>query len=369
MVKSYSYARGPYMRPSANSALRVRYPVRRRPVRLRLGLSKSARPRMGARVRTSAPTMTRQRQRKARGGVHKIGQNATAKYTRMGNSYNWRLWQSRKRTLAVRWFEFSSATTVDSYKASQGIYMLPSVLNRAHLKALSDKASTGNTTSKVFVGGGTTVIHIKNQTNIVAKCKLYEIYTRRTALGTGSDSPLSCWYGWCTDQGLASFTTETVTLNGAHRVDETPFCSDVGYYYKIGKVTTLHLEPGMQHNHTIKHRWHKNLRREAWEEADATTQPSIGGWTRHFMVVWYSTLVHDTNVAPVAATGVKEDAGEVSVASVRLDIVTSHKFEYMIDTTCVSALDEEVNYPYKLGILDEDHMGENQDADMDATRA
>lgn len=361
------------MRPSKNAGLTaVRYRPPRRGGGSRLGLYKGAALRLGLRVRRGSATRTRQRRKQVAMGVRKIGQNATAGYSRMGRSAMWRLWKSKKRTLGVRVFEHSSGVTLDSYKASQGVYMLPAIMTHSHLKNCSDQASTGTNSSKVIVGGGTTQIHIKNQTNIVAKCFLYEIYTRRTAAGAVVNSPYAAWKQYNADQAIAGFVTETVSLDAAHRVDAKPYNTDVGYYYKIGKVTRLHLEPGMQHNHTIKHRWHKILRREVWEDADSVLQTSIGQWTRHFMLIWYSSLVHDNGVAPTneaGLLGVKEDLGEVSVCSVRLDVVTRHTYEVMIDNNAVGVITEEAVYPYKVGIMDEDHMGENQDADMDPNRA
>lgn len=337
----------------------------------RMGLARRVRPKLS---RSYTRTATKRKRRRGR-KVVKAGDNATAGYSVMGFGPLYNLFKSRVRTLGERHFEDGVATTVTNYNGTQGIFLCEPLMTRAHMKVISDAMSTGTSSSKSIVGDGKTIIHIRNQSNILVKCKLYEIYTRRTPpllAGTVSQvaTPKQAWYKFCTDQGIASLTLPgPIVVNGAHRVDMTPYCSDVAYYYKIGKVTSLHLEPGMQHNHTISHNFFKRLKREHWENTDANAV-SIGGWTRHFMVVFYSGLVHNKNVNPSeelvgtdSLEGVKTAANQITVSDVTLDIVVRNSFKYMIDSQSTNVFTEDPTYPYKLDLadVDEEQMGEADD--------
>lgn len=290
----------------------------------------------------------------------------------MGFAVDWPLWNRQTKLSAPRSFESLFGTTVDCLKASQGVYMLPPILTRAQLKQCSDQVTTGTTSTRVMVGGGKSEFHIKNQTNVVCKCKIYEFYTRRNGGAAATDDPYECWKQFMTDQAVDTFTTEATVCNAVHKIDQKPYCSDVGYRFKIGRVTSLHLEPGMQHNHVVHHKWYKVLRSEAWQGVPDTLK-SVQGWTRHFMVVWYSSLVHDTAVVPTVAVGamVKEQAGFTTACNVRLDIVVRHTWSMCANFPGNVVVTEEPTYgnTYKLGVANIDHMGENQDIDLDEALA
>lgn len=374
--------RGPYIRPSANSGLRPVYRPRKRPTGGAIG--GGAPLRMGRRVRPKLAasytiTQTRRKRRRFRQGVSKAGDNATQGYSHMGGTKYKSLWHSKLKTLGVRSLEDGTATTVTSYNGTQGIFLLPAFHGRSQLKSISDSMATTNPTTRCLVGSGKTILHIKNQSNILVKCKLYEFYTKRTGCTTSTYDPKAAWYKYCVDQSIDPLTVNdptatptSFTVNAAHRVDMNPYCSDVAHYFKIAKMTTLHLEPGMQHNHTITHDVYKILKREVWEDTDVI-QTSIAGWTRHFMIVFYSGLVHNKNVNPsdlitggASINGVKTQSDQITVSDVTLDVVCRHSFKWVIDSTSTDNVTEDSTYPYRLDLADadEEQMGETQDARM-----
>lgn len=374
--------RGPYIRPSANAVMRPVYRPRKRPAGGAIG--GGAPLRMGRRVRPKlaasyTATQTRRQRRRFRKGVTKAGDNATQGYSHMGGTKYKSLWFNKVKTLGVRSWEDGTATTVTSYNGTQGILLMPGFHTRSQLKTISDSMATTNTTSKCIVGTGKTVLHIKNQSPILVKCKLYEFYTKRTGCTSGTYDPKAAWYKYIIDQSIDSLTVNdiketpsTFTVNGAHRVDMNPYCADVSHYFKIAKMTSLHLEPGMQHNHTITHDVYKILKREVWEDTDAL-QVSIGGWTRHFMIVFYSGLVHNKDVnqsdivtGGASLNGVKTASGEITVSNVTLDVVCRHSFKWLIDSTSTENHVEDSTYPYRTDLADlsEEHMGESNDIRM-----
>lgn len=361
------------MRPSANSSLRVWRPPRRRPptsiTKLRAPL------RMGARVRMGygSATKTKQRQKKRFSGPVTHGDNASSSYSSMGNMKGYRMWKFLTKAKGVFNEENTVSYTVESYQGSQGIYCLDPLMDRADLSGIFASVDTGTRTSKCILGAGKSVFHIRNQTANLAKLRIYEIWTTRNPQDAKLNYPQGAWYDHYTDQQIPNFTAgktgDSVSLNGAHKLDETPFhAKDFGRYYRVHKCTSVHLEAGQQHNHTIRHHFYRTVNREVWEDTPEL-MVSMGGITRHFMIVWYGGLTHDTLVAPAyeEPSGVKVDANEVTVSAIRLDISVRHQWTYAIDAIPYARFF--VAGGLKGQIADEDYMGETGDADRDPTGA
>lgn len=290
----------------------------------------------------------------------------------MGNSRGLRLWKSLTRTKGILSEERTSSFTVDSYQGTQGIYMCDPFLDRDDLSAIWSSVDTQARTSKCMLGLGKSMIHIRNQSNNLCKLRLYEIWTTRNPQDAKLNFPQGAWYDHCTDQSFPQITVQDGLLNGAHKVDETPFAArDFARYYRVHRVHTVHLEPGQQHNHTVRHKMFRVMSKEAWEDTPAL-MVSMGGITRHFMLVWYGGLTHDTLVAPAwdVTSGVKVQGGAtaaVTVSSIRLDVAVRHSYNWVVDASAVGRVFKSGDY--KRGIGDEDFMGENGDADLSPTGA
>jgi hypothetical protein len=286
---------------------------------------------------------------------------------------NYRWWKFLTKAKGIYNEENTTTYTVESYQGSQGIYCLDPLMDRTDLSALFSTVDSGTRTSKCVLGAGKSVFHIRNQTANLAKLRIYEIWTTRNPQDAKMNYPQGAWYDHYTDQSIPTFvagkTGDTATLNGAHKLDETPFhARDFGRYYRVHKCTSVHLEAGQQHNHTIRHHFYRTVTREMWEDTPEL-MVSMGGITRHFMIVWYGGLTHDTTVAPALETpfGVKVDASEVTVSAIRLDISVRHQWTYAIDAIPYARFFVEGGL--KQQVLDEDFMGETGDADRDPNGA
>lgn len=302
------------------------------------------------------------------------GDNASSSFSVMGSRIGAGFFRRKARTLAVLKEEQTSTHTVESFRGIQGIYILPSFMSKGQLKYMSDYASTSTRSTRVLVGGGKSVFHIRNQTANLCKLRIYEIWTKKTPPVEKLSTPQLAWYDHNTEQALADivFGTPPVTVNFAHKADETPFAArDFNHYYRVHRVHTVHLEAGQQHNHTIRHNVYRALPREAWEDLPDPLA-TVGGWTRHFMLVWYGGLTHDTTVGSVenpfsTVNGVRVNQGNVTLSSIRLDVSVRHSFQYMLDQSTLSRITATGNFD--LEVLDEDFMGETGDADRDALHA
>lgn len=202
------------------------------------------------------------------------------------------------------------------------------------------------------------------------KVTLYEMLCKRDS--HDGLTPKDLWYKYNIEQSIVNMTLPgPVVLNAAHRVDSVPYCSDVGRYFRIVNRHSWYLEPGQQHTRIVRHRFMKTLIREAWENLATNEGPvqSVGGWTRNFLLVWQSALVHNKNVDPqdiladgVSALGCKYASNQVTVSDAMLDVTVRHHVNYVQDSNGSRTVYEQP-YPYKLDLADadEEHMGDADD--------
>lgn len=364
------YKRGDY---ASNMGL-VAVPFRRRrppPTITTTGISGGPQLRMGFRVRTSGRTQTKTKRKRRFGGAVTHGDNASSSYSIMGSRKYASFYINRSKSLGVHHLIETDVATLESYQGTQGIFMLPALLDRADCQTVSNQISTVNRSTTSLLLDGKSVFHIRNATSNLCKLRIYEIWTIRNPPKTDLHTPQRAWYDGNTDSGLPTITVGAVTLNYAHKIDSTPFgVRDFSRYYKIHKVTSVHLEAGQQHNHTIKHNIYKRMKREVWEDnPEETGFTTIGGFTRHFMIVWQGGLTHDTTAAllPNLPAGIKSVAGEVTCSAIRLDVSVEHRFRYMFDSVSTERFTSTGNV--KVNVADEDFMGETGDADRNPDMA
>lgn len=119
-------------------------------------------------------------------------------------------------------------------------------------------------------------------------------------------------------------------------------------YYFVRRVTVLNLEPGQQHEHTTVQKHNRLFDSVLWQN---WSSESIGGITHHTMVVWNGSLVHESTTN-----------GSVTPGSMKLDISYNRVIHYAF------MLNNEPTMTVTDGLaktlLDPDHMGEQDDADV-----
>lgn len=266
---------------------------RRRPRKVRAAIKKSARPRMGARVRIGAPTKT-QFKKKLFGSGRKTGENSSMSYCKTGRPWMSRYMMQLYKKVQSR--QVDSKVSVGNATSSTGLQqiffqssLLPADLTR--MKTLAAGGTATANTVRFFIGHVKRKMCIRNQTNTVAKVSIYDMVYKRNPMDNAFDSPVELWSKGYTDMGRT---------NQHLQVHTTPFKSpEFNRYISVKKVTVMHLEAGQQHEHTFIHRVNRVI--DSTEFDNASNISAIGGLTSTTMIVFHGSLGHD-KAAPATVT-------------------------------------------------------------------
>lgn len=182
----------------------------------------------------------------------------------------------------------------------------------------------------------------KNQSNLYGKVVIYDIMSSsRQCHSSTTDTPLEAWEKGVTDLGVPT----------GHLIPgQTPFKSpEFNLFFKIKKVTTVPMEPGQEHEHTVYQRINRTIDSTLFDDSTVTGVPLL---TSFVMLVFYGSIVHDSTTPAV-----------VSCGQIKLDIIQSHEFvarrAVMLSVPSVLLVNA-----LPLVVTDPDHMGEADDQDV-----
>lgn len=305
-------------------------------------MGRRVRPRMGA-----SATKTRQRRKRA-GKIISHGDNASSSGNRIGRRFLPRsLLPLAKKVVQPKSLFFSGVGQIAVAYGKQTVVNFP-IMQKTSLTAMETAANGGSATAnsvRFFLRTGKYRATFRNNTNTNMRVSLYDIITARDPPDTTLDSPPEAWAKGLTDFGVTA-TYETPGL--------TPGKSpEFRQYYRINRVTCVHLEPGQQHEHTVIHGWNRIINSSRFQNSVST---SLAGLTRHLMVVVYGSLVHESATPSTVTT-----------ASGSLDYATQQEWSYgFLETTTPSYA---VTDNFVKTLADPDFMGEDGDADADIIAA
>lgn len=283
----------------------------------RLGVSTS-RKRSGAPLRTGRmvrPKLSRFASVRARpqGRVAVHGDNATSSFVSVGGT---RMLPSL-RNLMRKLVQLRNATTTTSGFALSGIGRQNTInvtfLTKQQLTSMETAANNGIATDnslRLFLKSGKVTLTLRNQTNNNAVVKLYDIVCKRDPPNEDLDSPVDAWAKGMTDFGV---------MDAEEVIAATPFRSpEFNHFFRVVRVTSLHMEPGMQHVHTVRHYYNKVYNSVRTQSVGGT---AVSGFTRFIMPVFYGSLVHEDGAPDVVTT-----------SNIKLDysIVREHSWGFLL---------------------------------------
>lgn len=335
-ASTFGYRPVPFRRRRPNFYKKRGAPLRRGP---RVG------PRYRRRNGAGAMTATKKRQSRL-GQAHKTGDNSSISATHIG-------WARRvSKMLLNKLMGHNIIQNNDSgYSVSgQGRQKLLNLrfLDRTDLEAIKVAANAGVTTENdvsLFLKSCKMRVHLRNQSNSLAKALIYDISTFNSGYSATIDTPGEAWDFGFSDMG---------TTNQSERVGATPFASaEFRKGYRINKVTYVPLEAGQQHEHTVTKHMNWFVNSTKWAN---TAAQNVRGLTHFVMVVWHGCLAHDNTPGT-----------SITYTPVRMDYATfkQYNFAYLSNNKPTYTLTD--NLPTTL--VDLDMMGENQDADVDPANA
>lgn len=330
--------------------------TRKRPYPFRPGggstTALSAPPRMGRRVRprnARSYTQTKTQTKPKFGRVTTHGDNASFSKNLIGSIGVPRGLRGIYRQLAAPQTVVDNASgAYASTTGTQRVIVLSSAAMFTNTMLNGIKASIASTDRAVrfFLRTGRVKLTLRNQTNCNARVSIYDLLTSSSAPSSALDTPLEVWEKGLADYG-GTFTPITI---GA-----TPFKSpEFRRQFKIHKVTTLSMEPGQQHEHTVYHKYNRLIDSNQFD--NWTTTLSIKGLTRWTMFVFHGSLVHESASSNV-----------VTYAPVTLDYAVHREYSYSWIEKAVPSLSATDNLAKTL--IDPDQMGETGDADVNVNTA
>lgn len=312
----------------------------------------SAAPRMGRRVRprmarSYTGTRTRTKRRIGRATTH--GDNQSSSVTRVGKRWLSRFERQmyRKIISPQTWFVNSSGS-FSCTQGKQGVGGGMSVLLSTDLSTMKLAANNAVSTSapvKFFLRSCKAVLRVRNAANTNCKLMLYDIVTKRAPPDTTLDTPAEAWLKGLTDFGAGqSYTT----------VGMTPYRSpEFQQYFAINRVTTVSLEPGQQHDHTVYHKWNRVVDSTRFDNSVSTALP---GLTRFTMIVYHGTLGHESTTSTT-----------VTYMPITLDYARSLEYTYGWIESVKKTYTITDNNPTT--VADFDFMGEAGDGDTNLVTA
>lgn len=169
----------------------------------------------------------------------------------------------------------------------QGVFTI-ATLSRANLQTYKNASTTGTPTlinKRFFMRSSNFKLNFRNNASNNVKYTVYDCIARRDGPDLTLDTPLEAW-----NKGMLDYSPTPLNPSGV--VGTTPFKSpEFNYYWKVNKITTGQLEPGMTHEHTVRRPINKFLDSMRF---DNTVGNAIAGWTQSCMIVYSGALVHNS---------------------------------------------------------------------------
>lgn len=281
----------------------------------------------------------------------KTGQNSSVSFCSLGKKFPSRLDKALYTKVQGRQslVECNSnrATSVLGEQAVTAFFMN----GAAELEAMRDIANLGVSTENdviFWMGHSKLSLHLRNQTNTNCKLTLYDISVKRNAFSSTYDTPIEAW-----DKGYLDMNA--ALTSHSKEVGATPFKSpEFRLYFKVQKVTTMNLEPGMEHEHTVIQRL--NRRVTSTEFANRGSTFYFKNLTHFTLAVFHGSLVHES---ATPAT--------VSYAAITLDYAwrKESNFGYLRQNVPSMTYQNSITK----AIVDTDFMGEDADIDTNVASA
>jgi len=309
-----------------------------------------ATPRLGRRVRPKLArsyVLTKTQKKRRSGRVISHGDNQSASVTRIGKPYMSRFDKNIYRKVISPQSIFGNfSSQVSSSTGQQNLFQIP-MMDLSMLTSIETATAGGATVvpTKFFLKQAKMVLRFRNQTNTVARCSIYDLYAKKSSPATTIATPLSAWSKGLADYGLASDAYKTIGF--------TPFRSpEFNQYFGVKRVTSVFLEAGQQHDHTVYYNYNRIVDSIQFQNQVGSL---VAGLTRHIMVVYHGTLMHQT------------DAPSVSYASIGMDFSYHWEYSYGFLEKTTRTFGGTNTIP--TAIADPDMMGEGGDADVNVIRS
>jgi len=254
-------------------------------------------------------TTTDTRRKKKPNNVKSHGDNSSSSSNTIGGKFKSKfVAQVAKRIVNTQKVTSNGTSRFLSTTGKQGITSF-AYMPKAQLTDFETAAQGGtsnNNTVRFLLKKGRQVITLRNQSNSNARVWLYDIVTKREPPSTALDSPVECWIKGNTDFG---------NTGAEFVIGQTPhFSPEFRQYYAINKVTQFELEPGMQHVHSVYHKYNKIVDSVRFQNSVSLT---LAGLTRFCVVVAHGALGHE---ALTPAT--------ISYMPVTLDMAYLNEYSY-----------------------------------------
>lgn len=305
--------------------------------------------RLGRRVRPRMArsfTVTKTKQKRRFGTAHKTGDNSSISSTRYGFAMSHSNKMLFRKLVGRQTYSGNTSTNFTSGQGEQGVFQY-GVLSRDQMVAIKAQALGGTTNAnnaKIFVGYVKHRVVFRNQSNSSGRVTLYDLVWKKNPVASSLDTPIEAWQKGYTDFGVTG--NEEIIGN-------TPFQSpEFRNHVTVKKVTTLHLEPGQQHEHTVYYRVNRIINTTLFDNSGFAPVPFL---TSYVMGVWHGSLGHEL------------DNSKVTYMPMKLDIAQHFEYNYGWLPPIQSSFTQ-VNNMSKT-VVDFDFMGENQDEDTNIEQA
>jgi len=300
-------------------------------------------PRLGRRVRprmARSYTFTKTKTKQRTGKVISHGDNQSFSNNSIGKKWLTQFDSLMLRKVVSPQTVFSNLTgNVSSAQGKQAVLAF-AYLTKTELTSM-ETASAGAATSvptKYFLKVGKYVLRLRNQANTNCRMSIYDIVTKRNTVSTTLDNPSEVWTKGMTDFG--ALTKETIGM--------TPYRSpEFNQYFGVNRVTTISLEPGQQHDHTVYHKYNRVVDSIQFQNNVGT---ALAGLTRFIVIVFHGTLGHESLAA-----------SNVTYMPITVDYAAQSEYTYgWIDKTTRAFTGTDSN---PVAVADFDFMGESGDMD------
>lgn len=267
-------------------------------------MGRRVRPRM---ARSYVITKTKTKRRAPQVNTH--GDNQSSSVNSIGKKWLTRFDKMMMKKIVSPQTVFLNATGNAASTQGKQNNLSFSFMTKSTLTALETAANGGVSTNnpvKFFLKNGKSILRLRNCVNTNCKLSIYDIVTKRAPPDTTLDTPNEAWVKGVTDFGTAT---------GANTVGQTPYRSpEFNQYYSVNRVTTVSLEPGQQHDHTVYHRWNRIVDSIQFQN---NVSQALPGLTRFVMIVFHGTLGHESATP-----------NNVTYMPITLDYANSYEYTY-----------------------------------------
>jgi hypothetical protein len=294
-------------------------------------------------------TLTKTKTKRRTGQVSSHGDNQSFSVNSIGKKWLTRFEQMMWRKVVSPQVKFENGSSTSSSTTGSQAVAEYRFLPKNYLTVMETAANGGFVTDapvKFFLRSAKSVVRMRNASNSNCKITLYDIVTKRAPPSAALDSVLEAWTKGLVDYGNSATAYQTV--------GQTPHKSpEFNYYFSINRSTTVSLEPGQQHDHTVYHSYNRIVDSVSFQNSAST---SIPGVTRTTLIVFHGTLGHES-LTPA----------NVTYMPIKLDLAYTYEYKYgWIEKTARTYGISDTNPKV---IADFDFMGQSGDVDTNAVDA